>query len=186
MDFCNISHNIKIAVVWLYKLDLLNLEDALPSVSFSDHTFYWILALWLETGEVVKPKKGKLITLTTMISSISWSCTWQSWLLSWWTGFTLDKLVYFYALHYHLLRTWESCHVPKRLKHIAQEWNKPYHVAYMIEMAQNAQDQIIFLYETSNDQQMPSQDYRWLKKDRFIQKKQEFIQWIILQSTMKK
>jgi transposase len=55
MGFCVISRDVKLAVIWLYELDLLDLDNILQSCGFSLRTFYRILKLWRETGDVVKP-----------------------------------------------------------------------------------------------------------------------------------
>lgn len=41
-------------------MGLLPLENILLAVGFSESTFYQILALWNETGDVVKPQKTHL------------------------------------------------------------------------------------------------------------------------------
>jgi len=60
MGFCHIGRDVKLAAIRLHELDLLSLEDILQCVGFSERTFYRILALWRETGDVVKPKKTHL------------------------------------------------------------------------------------------------------------------------------
>ena len=54
MGFHITSHDIKLAAIQLYELDLLDLDNILQSCGFSLRTFYCILKLWCETGDVVK------------------------------------------------------------------------------------------------------------------------------------
>ena len=53
MGFRKISHDVKIAAVRLYKCGLLDLEDILDCCGFSHRTWYRVLKLWRETGDVV-------------------------------------------------------------------------------------------------------------------------------------
>ena len=60
MGLCHISHNVKLAAMQLHNLGLLPLENILLTVGFSESTFYQILVLWNETGDVIKPQKTHL------------------------------------------------------------------------------------------------------------------------------
>ena len=51
--FCKISHNVKIAALNLHENGVLTLPDILASVGFSESTFYCVLWLWKETGDIV-------------------------------------------------------------------------------------------------------------------------------------
>ncbi|KIK78628.1 hypothetical protein PAXRUDRAFT_97412, partial [Paxillus rubicundulus Ve08.2h10] len=53
-----ISRNVRITAINLYKHNLLNLEQILDCVSFSEWTFYHILQIWRETGDVVQHTHG--------------------------------------------------------------------------------------------------------------------------------
>jgi transposase len=64
--FRKISRDIKIAVLNLYESDISPLEDILACVGFSKRTFYRILKLWKETGDVVTHRhanKGRFCLL---------------------------------------------------------------------------------------------------------------------------
>ena len=53
-----ISHDVKIAAIWLYEWQLLHLDDILDCCGFSERTFYRILKLWQETGDVINPSRS--------------------------------------------------------------------------------------------------------------------------------
>lgn len=51
--FRKISHDVKIVALNLHENGILPLSDILACVGFSEHTFYRVLKLWKETGNVV-------------------------------------------------------------------------------------------------------------------------------------
>ncbi|KIM37116.1 hypothetical protein M413DRAFT_50580, partial [Hebeloma cylindrosporum] len=51
-----ISRDVKLAAVKLYEQDLLPLSNILECVGFGKRTFYRILSLWNNTGDVVRHK----------------------------------------------------------------------------------------------------------------------------------
>ncbi|OAX39824.1 hypothetical protein K503DRAFT_51452 [Rhizopogon vinicolor AM-OR11-026] len=58
MAFRKISHDVKRAAIHLYERELLNLQDILSCCGFSDSTWYRVLKLWRETGDVVSHPTG--------------------------------------------------------------------------------------------------------------------------------
>jgi transposase len=56
--FRKISHDVKIAALNLYKNNMLPLSDILACVGFSERTFYRVLKLWRETGNIVSHQHG--------------------------------------------------------------------------------------------------------------------------------
>ncbi|KAG1847407.1 hypothetical protein F4604DRAFT_1644089 [Suillus subluteus] len=50
-----ISRDVKLAAVNLYERQHLSLQDILACVGFSESTFWRVLKLWRETGNVVSP-----------------------------------------------------------------------------------------------------------------------------------
>ena len=58
MPYHKISRDIKLAAIRLYEQELLPLNDILDCLGFHERTFYRILALWRETGDVVKHNFG--------------------------------------------------------------------------------------------------------------------------------
>ncbi|KAF8229952.1 hypothetical protein L208DRAFT_1155431, partial [Tricholoma matsutake] len=59
--FCKISRDVKIAALNLYENDTLPLSDILACAGFSECTFYRVLKLWRETGDVVSHQHGNCI-----------------------------------------------------------------------------------------------------------------------------
>ncbi|KAF9059463.1 hypothetical protein BDP27DRAFT_1204815, partial [Rhodocollybia butyracea] len=55
-----ISRDLKICAINLYQRELLDLEDILDCVGFSERTFYRILALYRETGDVIRHHFGPI------------------------------------------------------------------------------------------------------------------------------
>ncbi|KAF9233445.1 hypothetical protein BU15DRAFT_53881 [Melanogaster broomeanus] len=53
-----ISRDVKLAAINLYEHHHLSLEDLLARMGFSESTFWCILRLWHETGNVVKHTHG--------------------------------------------------------------------------------------------------------------------------------
>ena len=63
MGFRKVSHDVKIAAIKLFECNLLELNDILDCCGFSERTWYRILKLWRETGDVIKPShslRGRL------------------------------------------------------------------------------------------------------------------------------
>ncbi|KAG2358261.1 hypothetical protein BDR07DRAFT_1418164 [Suillus spraguei] len=66
MGFCKISRDVKLAVIRLHERDLLSLRNILDSCGFSERTWFRILKLWRETGDVVNNRptlRGRLRAL---------------------------------------------------------------------------------------------------------------------------
>ena len=60
MPFHKISRDLKLAVIRLYECEILPLGDILDIMHLSQRTFFCILKLWRETGDVVTHKYGNL------------------------------------------------------------------------------------------------------------------------------
>ncbi|KAH7907680.1 hypothetical protein BJ138DRAFT_975175, partial [Hygrophoropsis aurantiaca] len=54
MGFRKVSRDVKIAAIRLFERELLDLPDILECCSFSRRTWFRVLKLWRETGDVVK------------------------------------------------------------------------------------------------------------------------------------
>ena len=180
MGFRHISRDVKLAAIRLHELDLLSLEDILQCVGFSERTFYQILALWRETGDVVKPKKTRLGRPRSLdYDDLQYLLI----LVRDNPDYFLDELLdlleknRFISIHYTTIhRELERAGVSrKKLKRIALERDKNRRAAYAIEMSQYTPHQLGFLDETSKDRRTPSRAYGRLKKGRRAQKKQVFL-----------
>ena len=53
MLFRKISRDVKLAAINLHEQNVLSLEQILDCVGFSESTFWRMLKLWQETGDVV-------------------------------------------------------------------------------------------------------------------------------------
>jgi len=53
MPFRKISRDVKLAAINLHEQNVLSLEQILDCVGFSESTFWRMLKLWQETGDVV-------------------------------------------------------------------------------------------------------------------------------------
>ncbi|KAG2353420.1 hypothetical protein BDR07DRAFT_1309480 [Suillus spraguei] len=58
MPFRKISRDVKLAAVKPHEQNILSLEQILDCVSFSEHTFWHMIKLWRETGDVVRHSYG--------------------------------------------------------------------------------------------------------------------------------
>ncbi|KAG2062763.1 hypothetical protein BDR04DRAFT_1039813 [Suillus decipiens] len=66
MGFRRISHDVKLAAIRLHERDLPSLHNILDSCIFSKRTWFRILKLWRETGDVVNHRptlRGRLRAL---------------------------------------------------------------------------------------------------------------------------
>lgn len=107
MGFWHISHDVKLAAIWLHSL--LSLVDILQSVGFSESTFYWILAHWRHCEAQEKSPRQTLNSWLWWYPLSSCTCMWQCQLLPWCIAWPpQDKLIYFCLLHHYPLRTWMS------------------------------------------------------------------------------
>lgn len=55
----HISCDVKVAAVRLHERDLLDVNDILDCCGFSCRTWFRVLKLWRETGDVVSPRMGQ-------------------------------------------------------------------------------------------------------------------------------
>ena len=180
MGFRHISRDVKLAAIRLYELNLLSLEDILQCVGFSERTFYRILALWCETGDVVKPTKTRLGRPRSLdYNNLQYLLILVQDNPDYFLDELLDLLkknrfisIHYTTIHRELKRAGVS---RKKLKRIALERDKNQRAAYTIEMSQYAPHQLGFLDKTSKDKRTPSRAYGQSKKGRRAQKKQAFL-----------
>ncbi|KAF9459108.1 hypothetical protein BDZ94DRAFT_1172319 [Collybia nuda] len=147
--YCKISHNIKVVVIWLYEHNFLALDDILDYCGFSEHTWYYILKLWHNTGDIVPPKSSLHgYTLHYLCHLIHQNL-----------DYFLDMLLYlletnhfifvnYATIHHELERTNIS---QKKLKCIALECNEPCQAAFISHMAQYSPEEVGFFNEMSKD-----------------------------------
>ena len=180
MGYHFISHDLKLAAIWMYGNGVLNLDDILHSLQFSHQTFYRILKLWRETGDVVKPGKslrGKICNLE--YEDIQYLLC----LIRNNSDYFLDELlnllrtnrfisVHYTTIHHELKRAGVS---RMKLKRVALERDEECRAAFVERMAQYTPEQLGFLDEVSKDEQTPSRRYARSRKGTRAAKNQPFI-----------
>jgi transposase len=180
MGFRHISRDVKLAAIRLHELNLLPLEDILRSVGFSESTFYRILRLWEDTGDVVKPLKTRLGRPRLLDhDDIQYLLTLVRNNPDYFLDELLDLLktnrfisIHFTTIHHELEHAGMS---RKRLKKIALERNEDNRADFVIHVSQYTRRQLGFLDETSKDKRMPHRRFGRLKKGTRAQVDQEFV-----------
>ncbi|KAG1884554.1 hypothetical protein F4604DRAFT_1878638 [Suillus subluteus] len=152
-----ISRDVKLAAINLHEHQHLALEDILACTGFSESTFWRILKLWRETGDVVRHTfgiRGRPRTLHCddvlyLVHLVQHRPEWF-----------LDELlrlldtnrfisVHYTTIHRELTRVGISL---KKLKRIAKERNEEKRMNFLIRMSQYSPEQLGFLDETSKDE----------------------------------
>ncbi|KAG1763410.1 hypothetical protein EDD22DRAFT_777124 [Suillus occidentalis] len=152
-----ISCDVKLAAINLHEHQHLALEDILACVGFSESTFWRILKLWRETGDVVRHTfgiRGRPRTLHCddvlyLVHLVHHRPKWF-----------LDELlrllntnrfisVHYATIHCELTRVGISL---KKLKRIAKERNEEKRMDFLICMSQYSPEHLGFLDETSKDE----------------------------------
>src|SRR6266852_3543567 len=124
-----ISRDVKFAAIRLYERSLLSLSDILECCGFSEWTWYRILNLWQQTGDVINPNHsihGRIRTLDSEDIEYLVRLVQQN------PGYFLDELlqllktnhfisVHYVTIHRELDRAGMS---HKKLKRIAKERNE--------------------------------------------------------------
>ena len=148
MGFCHISWDVKIAAIRLYEQDLLH------SCGFSLSTFYCVLKLWHETGDVIKPST-KLHGQPCILDHDD--LQYLLCLVHDNPDYFLNELLHlfktnqFISVHYTSIHHMLECVdiSPKKIKWIAAKRNKAHCAAFVARMAQHTSEQLGFLDETS-------------------------------------
>jgi transposase len=175
-----ISRDVKIAAIRLYEQELLALDDILDCCGFSERTWYRILKLWRETGDVVPPNcslRGRLRTLDH--NDVQYLCQ----LVRQNPDYFLDELLYllktnrfisvnYITIHRELQRSGVS---HKKLKRIALERNEPHRADFICRMAKHSPDEVGFLDEMSKDERVIGRRYGRSRKGTLATKKQVFV-----------
>lgn len=181
MVFHPISRDVKLAAIRLHERGLLDVSDILSVCNFSRSTFYRILKLLQETGDVVKPqdnsKRGRPRILDREDTDYLLQLVHQK------PDYFLDELLSllrtnrFISVHYSLIhRELERMGMSyKKLKKIATERNEGLRADFMARMAQYDPHHLGFIDETSKDERTLSRRYGRAKSGKRAQKKQVFV-----------
>ncbi|KAF8185981.1 hypothetical protein BJ912DRAFT_852517 [Pholiota molesta] len=156
MVFRIISRDVKIAAIRLYERELLDTDNILDCCGFSRSTWFRILKLWRETGDVVPEAqsiRGRVRHLDQ--EDISYLLK----LIADNPDYFLDKLLHlletnrFISVHFTtIFRELERLNVSrKKLKKIALERNDERRADFIARMAQYSPEEIGFLDEMSKD-----------------------------------
>jgi len=178
--FRKISRDVKIAAMKLYEDAHLSKETIIDCVGFSESTFWRILKLWRETGDVVTPlcaTRGRPRLLhyddvDYLVRLIEHRPAWF-----------LDELAElldsnrFISVHYVTVhRTLERAGVSyKKLRRVAKERNELLRAEFVAHMAQYQPEEIGFLDETSKDECTPGRGQGCSKCGTRAETRQPFI-----------
>jgi transposase len=174
-----IHRDVKIAAIQLAERQLLPFNDILLCCGFSRRTFFRIMKLWRETGDVVNEPamRGRLRTL---------HCTdihYLKQLIRQNPDYFLDELlrmlktnrfisVHYTTIHDELTRAGVS---RKRLQRIALERNEARRAGFISRMAQFDPEELGFIDEVSKDKRMVGRRYGRSKRGTRARKAQPFV-----------
>ncbi len=180
MPYRKISRDVKIAAIRLWELHQLTLEQILACCRISESTFYRILRLWRETGDVVShrlPHQGRLRLLERADVDYLVELIRQN------PDYFLDELlvmldtnrfisVHFVTIYRELRRAGLS---RKKLRKIAKERNEPRRAAFIARMAQYRPEEIGFIDEVSKDERTTARRYGWSRSGTRSEKSLPFV-----------
>lgn len=152
-----ISRDVKLAAINLHEHQHLALEDILACTGFSESTFWRILKLWRETGDVVRHTFGiRGRPRTLHCDDVLYLVRLVQHRPEWFLDELLRLLdtnrfisVHYTTIHRELTRVGISL---KKLKRIAKERNEEKRMNFLIRMSQYSPEQLGFLDETSKDE----------------------------------
>jgi len=181
MPFCKISCDLKLAVIRLYEREILPLGDILDIMHLSRRTFFRILKLWRETGNVVTHKYGNLAGRPRILNFDYIHYVLQLVRLrpDWFLDELLDLLktnrfisIHYVTIHQELQRAGV---LYKKLKHIASECNEEARNDYIARISQYEPEEVGFLDETSKNNKTATRANGHTKKGRRAIMKQHFV-----------
>lgn len=176
----HISRDVKIAAIRLYERDLLDISDILDCCGFARRTWFRVLKLWRETGDVVSLQMGQPGRKRLLIrEDLDYLLT----LIRDNPDYFLDELLKlmetnrFISIHYTTIhRELERLNVSrKKLRKIALERDELRRADFVARMAQYDPDELGFLDEMSRDARSISRRYGRSRKDQRAMKKQPFV-----------
>ena len=180
MPYRQISRDLKLAAMNLYDRELISLDDTLDCVGFSERTFYRVLRLWRETGDVVKHTYGlrgrpRLLVIDDLQYLLRLVRHRPDWFLDELTDLLHENR--FISIHFStILRELSRAgYSVKKLKRIAAERNEDKRAEFVYRMAEYTQEQLGFLDETSKDEKTPGRHRGRAKKGRRAKRRQVFV-----------
>jgi transposase len=182
MPFRKISRDLKLAAMNLYERELVSLDDILDCVGFSKRTFYRVLNLWRETGDVIKHLHGpglrgrpRLLVFDDLQYLLRLVRHRPDWFLD-----ELADLLHenrFISVHFStiLRELARAGYSIKKLKRIAAERNEDKRADFVYRIAEYTQEQLGFIDETSKDEKTPGRRKGRAKKGRRAKRRQVFV-----------
>ena len=175
-----ISRDVKIAAIQLAERQLLPLNDILLCCGFSRRTFYRILKLWRETGDVINNlpvQRGGPRTLHHTDIHYLLQLIRQN------PDYFLDEIlkmlktnrfisVHYTTIHQELTRAGVS---RKRLQRVALERNEGLRANFISRMAQFSPEELGFIDEVSKDEHTVGRRYGRSKRGTRARKSQPFV-----------
>ncbi|KAG2100512.1 hypothetical protein BD769DRAFT_1367983, partial [Suillus cothurnatus] len=152
------------AAIHLYEHNLLNLQDILNCCGFSQWTWYHVLRMWRDTGDVANHLRGVCGHMHHLERE---DIEYLLELVHDNTNYFLDELVSltrtncFISIHFTTVFNELKCAgmSQKKLKCIASECNEELHAAFIAHMSQYDATKIGFIDEVSKDEQTLGQHY---------------------------
>jgi hypothetical protein len=175
-----ISPEIKLAAIRLWDRALLDLPDILHCCNISRATFYRVVKLWRETGDVVSHApnvhRGTRILDATDVQYLRQ-------LVAENPAYFLDELlhllqtnrfisVHYSTIHSELVRAGVS---RKRLQIIAAERNEDLRAGFVIRMARYTPEELGFIDEVSKNERTIGRHYGRSRRGRRARKAQPFV-----------
>jgi hypothetical protein len=174
-----IHRDVKVAAIQLAERQLLPLDDILLCCGFSRRTFFRIMKLWRETGDVVNEPamRGRIRTLHFTDIHYLKQLIRQN------PDYFLDELlrmlktnrfisVHYTTIHDELTRAGVS---RKRLQRIALERNEARRADFISRMAQFDPEELGFIDEVSKDERTVGRRYGRSKRGTRARKSQPFV-----------
>ena len=175
-----ISRDIKIAAIRLHERQLLDLTDILECCGFSRRTWFRILKLWRETGDVV----SESASVVGQVRRLDYSdIRYLQDLIKQNPDYFLDELLYllktnrFISVHYSTIcRELRRAGISrKKLQKVARERKEDLRMDFIRRMAQYAPEEIGFIDEVSRDERSLGRHYGWARRGSRARKKQPFV-----------
>lgn len=152
-----ISPDLKLAAMKMYEKGLMDLDDILDCVGFKESTFYRVLRLYRDTGDVVRPRsnlRGRPRKLD--FDDSNYLVTLVNHRPDWFLDELEDLLATnrFISVHWTTIqRTLERAGISvKKIRRIAQERNEDVCADFVRQMGQYSAEEIGFLDEFSKDE----------------------------------
>ena len=175
-----ISRDLKLAAVRLWEGNLLALPDILNCCNFSRATFYRIIKLWQETGDVVS-HTGRQHPHSRFLDATD--IQYLNQLIEENPDYFLDELlrllktnrfisVHYTTIHNQLLRSGVS---HKKLQRIASERDEEKRANFIARIAQYAPHELGFIDEVSKDERSIGRRYGRSRRGRRARTSQPFV-----------